>query len=1049
MIMATIEVNLERGRKIFENIEEYPLPRKTGRFDYIFYFVPTSKGYGLGASTFFKKYYHNHIEKSAKCLEEIIDILHSEIQSKTIEQIREIVIVSHANIHELLFPVTKNAFTNKENKAKYQIVRAGTLVNLQEAFSADEPDLEDFKTKRKKVIEKFTETSRVTIRACNFGSSRDGLFALYSFFGGRANVYAPHEYQFFLDKLGIGVKSRIKTDLDFYQHLVKQGFISRKTKHSESRRVKIIKKLIEPGRGRHRFELSGYRLENNKVISGDKDEQDALVNAFNQKTIPNSAREKFSQEQLTLSGEETIQVKKKDEKWILFDDKLKIKVKDINNKEEEHTYKIIYTLQVEYEQFSDDQNYQAAIYVYPVLNHRNSLASIPIQLFFSDDQNEEYKGQIFELAKYSTLPEHGVDAEAKENYDAYVKLLDGGDFRNNNGQDIPAFFNQEFFPLTNPKINQLPDSKGKKQWEILDDLKLVIKEVVENFSSSEQLNSLKTEYKGEVIELSSYGIFDDQITDVEEKKVYDAYKKLLNSGKMKDNKGHDIIQTIIGDSPSKNAGIRQLQPENGKDRWEFHCSLLYVIKETFYYLYPKGFITALKVIEPVTRAKRLSFIAMQGSDPDMPGTELMAYLDNHSLEELYDFIHFLRKPYKEEHAFYIYMAQEAMKRKAEFMTWPVKTEIDVKRKTEPLYIYPSWAMLNDTEREHKEKYAYTFSNVWMEVKASSSRNKEFTNDLFEERKLPFPSEIFGEIMEPDTPENEPEILKEDPNNPERTPDPPPDFFDKERVFTEARLEDLSCQKFKEALEIIKENQGKSWEELEKVFRETKVDDSITFYEYMTSDYYFNSINFAIDMLGNFSPYASSSTSIAARLGTLAESRLIFAGSVFFAIAGPAMMLKSVLDEISKGKENYKKFGTITGLKQGKAMIWAIIYKFNNHGTPIADSYDLLSEAPNHIEAYKRFTGDFRVLILMSEFLNAHQEGYDFGLKEVNKALNEDLRKHRRIFKHYVMKKGLKECHFKLLLDSGLIDENRVKRAILLGLYNQLSKVAQYDLINSE
>src|SRR5690606_12779014 len=192
----------------------------------------------------------------------IISILNSEIQAASIEQIREIVIVCHGNMRELLFPLTNHAFESADNKGKFQIIRPGTLVNLQEAFKADDPGLIDFKSKRKEVIAKLTDTSRVTIRACNFGSSRDGLFALYSFFGGRANVYAPHEYQFFLDRLGIGVESRLKSDIDYYQHLVKQGFVSRKTKHSDSRKAKLVKKFIDPGRGKHRFELTAYKLEN-------------------------------------------------------------------------------------------------------------------------------------------------------------------------------------------------------------------------------------------------------------------------------------------------------------------------------------------------------------------------------------------------------------------------------------------------------------------------------------------------------------------------------------------------------------------------------------------------------------------------------------------------------------------------------------------------------------------------------------------------------------------------------------------------------------------
>ncbi|MEJ2051947.1 MAG: hypothetical protein P8Y60_19315 [Calditrichota bacterium] len=161
------------------------------------------------------------------------------------------------------------------------------------------------------------------------------------------------------------------------------------------------------------------------------------------------------------------------------------------------------------------------------------------------------------------------------------------------------------------------------------------------------------------------------------------------------------------------------------------------------------------------------------------------------------------------------------------------------------------------------------------------------------------------------------------------------------------------------------------------------------------------------------------------------------------------MMKDILGEISKGEQVYKRVGIITGLKQGNAMIMEIIFDYNNHSVPIGTSYDLLSKAPNHIEAYKTFTGDTRVLILMSEFLDAHEEGYKIGLKEVNQALNEDLSKYMSLFKQFVMEKGLKECQFKELLNSGLIDENMVKRAILRGLHTQISKLARYDRVKTE
>src|SRR5690606_40948667 len=77
-LFRSITINLTRGQTIFKNIVEYPLPKKPGVKDYIFYFVSTSHGYGLGAIEFFKKYYKNHISKNAKRSEEHT----SELQSR-------------------------------------------------------------------------------------------------------------------------------------------------------------------------------------------------------------------------------------------------------------------------------------------------------------------------------------------------------------------------------------------------------------------------------------------------------------------------------------------------------------------------------------------------------------------------------------------------------------------------------------------------------------------------------------------------------------------------------------------------------------------------------------------------------------------------------------------------------------------------------------------------------------------------------------------------------------------------------------------------------
>ena len=67
------------GKALFENLSEYPLPRRTGVRDYIFHLVPKddAKMYGITARAFLRKYYKNHATHEVSSLEGIIDFLYS------------------------------------------------------------------------------------------------------------------------------------------------------------------------------------------------------------------------------------------------------------------------------------------------------------------------------------------------------------------------------------------------------------------------------------------------------------------------------------------------------------------------------------------------------------------------------------------------------------------------------------------------------------------------------------------------------------------------------------------------------------------------------------------------------------------------------------------------------------------------------------------------------------------------------------------------------------------------------------------------------------
>src|SRR5215216_5435118 len=177
---------LATGKGIFDNRKEYPLPEMEGTEDYIYYFVPASDKYGKGARYFFDRFpgYKNHRRKNADSLEALISHLHDDIEAQSISHIRELVIVAHGNAQALDFPVVNGV--SDTNLQGYKYLTPGALVSLQQDFL--EGKFPGFNAKRKEVITRFTEESWVTIRACNFGQSRAGLYALYSFFGGRANV---------------------------------------------------------------------------------------------------------------------------------------------------------------------------------------------------------------------------------------------------------------------------------------------------------------------------------------------------------------------------------------------------------------------------------------------------------------------------------------------------------------------------------------------------------------------------------------------------------------------------------------------------------------------------------------------------------------------------------------------------------------------------------------------------------------------------------------------------------------------------------------------
>ena len=119
--------------------------------------------------------------------------LQADVASNGVTQIRELVLVTHANANQLFFPVVP---AGAGVDSVYGCVTAWSLAQLQNDIGAK---FASFDQARKAVVPLLLDDSWVTVRGCNFGNSAEGLYALHSFFGGRANVYAPTKFMVFAD----------------------------------------------------------------------------------------------------------------------------------------------------------------------------------------------------------------------------------------------------------------------------------------------------------------------------------------------------------------------------------------------------------------------------------------------------------------------------------------------------------------------------------------------------------------------------------------------------------------------------------------------------------------------------------------------------------------------------------------------------------------------------------------------------------------------------------------------------------------------------------
>lgn len=912
------------GEKIFNEIVEFPLPKKAGTMDYVFYMVTDSDpdpSYFKHGRKFFDAYFPHHKKQDAKSLEDIIGILFHEVTHGGVTQIREIVIQAHGNLQRLLFPVITGAvFGTSED---YFVLDDMQLRLLQTDFL--DGKFPGFNSNRKEVIKHLTGDSWITIRACNFGQNADGLYALYSFFGGQANVYCPSVYQQF-NWIGIGKGSRFETKLIAHEHLVKQRILKRD--QTPERKVATVNALVDPAK----FSIP-VRLAHKKkgdTSSASAQQYQAFKNNLNKRTITDELKTILSDAQMQLTNKAKLLRVRKDSSWIITD---QITL-------EKTVFDIEYDLN---EQTDADTVHEQTVSVIAEATLRRQTpedhTATPIgeriyfQLFIDEREHKDFEGLLFFLGY--NIP--GTDTTL---FTSLINSLDAGGAVSATIKDI---FESKNFDLTDPDAAVITVQKKGTTWVITD---------------------------------GDHSVF---------------------------------LRLQKAPAPTMPVFVTVIAVYNNLNKKQFHGR--------------QGSLTAIPTF---------------GKSPNLPGTELLAYLDNFSLADLQNLIDYLRSPYTPENVIYIYHAISALGRKnqRDFIAWNATlTDLNEQLRNNPLVANP-YDELSIREREDYLElvYEFTVNDIWKQVKALNAASKVLPADLFTSEPLPDHNLYeYAEEDEPDSPSME---------IPDNDTTPGTEVFrQREKVtFLVPDIPELGCTAYEELLGKIKALNTTNEEKILEVLGDLELDEGLKFRDYIFRGV--TGLNFTVELTENFAKFASSSEIIPNLFVQIGEHWVFEAFAFALPLAETIVLWLEVVDEEGKGAKNLEYFGRRVAARQWARQLQIdIVSKTIDFSKPI--TLDVHSSGNNDPDptnyAYDRYwaevqaesnglpgdaVGEFNI------FLENFNNGFDEGWKVIEKLGNEALGKTDEVFNLFLKKGGLSPCHIEALKNSGLIDMSNVSAAVM-------------------
>lgn len=617
-------MSADDGRPIFDGLVEYPLPAKPGVKDYVVYCGDNLAGYGIGAKSFFDKHYPDHVVKTANTLQDVMTALQADVASNGVTQIRELVLVTHANANQLFFPVVP-AGANVDSI--YGCVTAWSLAKLHDDIKSQ---FASFDQARNAVVPLLLDDSWVTIRGCNIGNSAEFMYALYSFFGGRANVYAPVRYLAFGD-LPIEPGTRLDSKTAVYTYLVKQHFLS-SSEHTPKRQATIVTDLVDPEFFSETFQLA------TAPPGGSGPAYKQLVDGLNQRSVSAELTAAFATAGHQLSANPKVIFSRTlpagsaspgadpavRAYWYVYDTSLS-----------DGTEPVELVYQVRDEVDADGMSTLAANAQLAVTS---TYASVPFQAFFEQPDDDAFNAVVARLAGHADTGLYATQPYT-DMYNHVLTMLDTGTWTDDTA-DIAAAVN---YGLAYIGFDPLPDSlppiqnpdKDKDAWQIQIPATppIMLAVTVESVAAPD----------GSVL--------------------------------------HSIVVTADLD-------------QNGLDQVK----------------------------------KRV--LQTRGWVPHTPGTEIAAYLDGFTADQLGSLMDYLRSAYRPAYAYYLDHALAAIERKRDFSTWAA-AQPDVGTPS------PAHLLLRPNEFHDLEQVAFgfNFNDNWCEVEQQSKYTATVQTDLFFEESL--------------------------------------------------------------------------------------------------------------------------------------------------------------------------------------------------------------------------------------------------------------------------------------------------------------------------